>query len=99
MQKDKNRKRDKCKKINKLLELPEEVCTNIPKIVIIGFEEMIIENFKGIIEYEEFFIKINTYIGAININGYNLKLENMTADDLKIKGKIESFDFEKIVDD
>ncbi len=99
MQKDKSRKKDKYKKINKLLELPEEIYTNIPKIVITGFEEMIIENFKGIIEYEEFFVKINTYIGVININGYNLKLENMTADDLKVIGKIESFDFEKIIDE
>ena len=66
------------RKINKLLELPDEVCSDLPKIVIKGFEEMIIENFKGIIEYEEYFIKINTYIGIININGYNLYLENMT---------------------
>ena len=87
------------RKINKLLEIPDEVCSNIPKIIIKGFEEMIIENFKAIIEYEEFFVKINTHIGAINVNGYNLHLENMTTDDLRITGKIESFDFEEITDE
>ena len=89
----------KMKKINKLLEIPDEVCSNIPKIVIKGFEEMMIENFKGIIEYEENLVKINTYIGIININGYNLHLENMTQDDLRITGKIESFDFERIIEE
>lgn len=86
------------KKIDKLLELPQEVYSNVPKIIITGFDEMIIENFKGILEYEEFFVRINTHIGIINVNGYNLNLENMTDDDIKITGKIESFDLERTVD-
>lgn len=86
------------KKIDKLLELPQEVYSNVPKIIITGFDEMIVENFKGILEYEEFFVRINTYIGIININGYNLNLENMTDDDIKITGKIESLDLERTVD-
>ena len=49
-------------RIDKILELPQEVYTNIPKITITGFDEMIIENFKGILEYEEFFVQINTHI-------------------------------------
>ena len=38
-------------------------------------------------------------IGIININGYELNLENMTDDDIKVTGKIESFDFERIIDE
>ena len=71
-------------KLDKLLELPQEVCSNVPKISITGFDEMIIENFKGILEYEEFFVRINTHIGIISINGFNLNLENMTNDDIKV---------------
>lgn len=85
-------------KFDKILELPKEVCSNIPKITITGFDEIIIENFKGILEYEEFFVRINTHIGIININGYNLSLENMTDDDIKVNGKIESLDIERTVD-
>ena len=91
-------KRKKISKIDKILELPQEVYSNIPKITIMGFDEMIIENYKGILEYEEFFVRINTYIGIININGYNLNLENMTDDDLKVTGKIESIELEKNTD-
>ena len=85
-------------RFDKILELPKEIYSNVPKITITGFDEMIIENFKGILEYEEFFVRINTYIGIVNINGYNLSLENMTDDDIKVTGKIESFDFERIID-
>lgn len=86
-------------KFDKILELPKEVCSNVPKIIITGFDEMIIENFKGILEYEEFFVRINTHIGVININGYGLNLENMTDDDIKVKGKIESLDIERTIDE
>lgn len=89
----------KYNRFDKILELPQEVCSNIPKISITGFNEMIIENFKGILEYEEFFVRINTYIGIININGYNLNLENMTNDDLKVTGKIDSIDLENTIDE
>ncbi len=92
------KKKKQINRVDKLLELPKEVYSNEPKIVITGFDELIIENFKGILEYEEFFVRINTYIGIIDINGYNLNLENMTNDDLKVKGKIESVEFERTID-
>ena len=92
-------KNKKYSRMDKMLELPKEVYSNEPKIILTGFDELIIENFKAILEYEEFFVRINTYIGIININGYNLRLENMTNDDIKVCGKIESLDIERIVDE
>ncbi len=86
-------------RIDRMLELPKEVYSNVPKITITGFEEMVIENFKGILEYEDFFVRINTHIGIVGINGYNLSLENMTDDDIKVKGKIESMEIERAIDD
>ncbi len=82
-------------KINQMLEIPREVSGKVPKITIVGFDEVLIENFKGILEYEDFFARISTYIGIININGFNLKLSQMTEDDILVKGKIENIDFEK----
>ena len=79
-----------------MLEIPEEVYSNVPKVTITGFNELILENYKGIIEYEEFLASISTYIGVININGYNLNLETMTNDDIKITGKIESIEIDRV---
>lgn len=92
-------KRNSYNRLDKLLELPKEVCSNVPKVIITGFDEIIIENFKGILEYEEFYVRINTHIGIININGYGLNLENMNNDDIKVKGKIESLDIERVTDE
>ena len=94
-----SRKRNRVKsKINRMLEVPEEVDLKVPKLTILKIEEVLIENYKGILEYQDFFVRIQTYIGIININGFNLTLEEMTVDDVIVKGKIESVDFESIVD-
>ncbi len=92
-------KKNRLRKFDKLLEIPQEVYSNEPKITIIGFNELIIENFKGILEYEEYFVRVKTYTGIINLNGYGFTLENMSNDDLKVKGKIESIEFERIMEE
>ena len=60
---------------------------------------MINERIAKKLEYEEFFVRISTHIGVININGYNLNLQNMTNDDIKVTGKIESLDIERLTDE
>jgi sporulation protein YqfC len=82
-------------KINQILEMPREIDNKEPKITIISFDEILIENYKGILEYEEFFIKVDTEIGIININGYKLTLEQITDEDIGIKGTIKSIELEK----
>ena len=87
-------------KIDKLLEIPKEISTNEPRLTNMGFNKMLIENYKGILEYQDFYIiRISTQIGIININGFDLKLGEMTADEVLVTGKIESIDLERIVDE
>ena len=86
-------------RITRLLEIPQEISTNLPKLTVIGFKQILIENYKGILEYQDFYIRISTYIGILNINGNKLYLEEMTTDDLMVTGNIESIDFETITDE
>lgn len=79
--------------------MPKEITSGVPKVTIMGFEQMVVENYKSIMEYQDFFIQINTNIGIININGFQLKLTEMTTDDILITGRIESVDFEKTQED
>lgn len=77
------------------LGLPKEVISKTPKLTITGFEEIFIENFKGILEYEDFYTRIKTELGIVIINGFNLKLNQMTDEDILVTGKIDSIEFEK----
>lgn len=92
-------KQDKRKRIDRWLELPAEVTSNVPKITLTGFNEMLIENHKGILAYEDIYIRINTHIGIINISGFNLNLNEMTGDDILVTGKIEGVELETNIDE
>lgn len=90
-----NRKKRKERILDRLLEVPEEVANRETKLTLLGFKKMLIENYKAILEYQDFFIRISIDIGIININGFNLKLNEMTSDDIMVIGDIDSVDFEK----
>lgn len=90
-----NKENNSKKKIKDFFEIPKEIISNEPKLTIMGFSEMLIENYKGILEYEDFFIRINTQIGTINVNGFNLELIQMTENDVIVTGKIQSIDIEE----
>lgn len=96
---DKRKKKDVRGKIERILEFPREISTAEPKFTVSGFNQILIENYKGILEYEEFYIKISTFIGNVNINGFNLILNQMTEDDIMIQGVIDSIDFEKTMEE
>ena len=83
------------RRFGELLEMPVEVVSELPKITISGFDEIVIENFIGILEYEEFFIRIKTYIGNVIINGFNMKLTQLNSEDVKVTGIISNMSFEK----
>ena len=61
----KNKRKQQFGKLDRLLELPKEVCSDVPKIIITGFEEMIIENFKGI--FSKFFILLKPIFACFSI--------------------------------
>lgn len=95
MRKSKNQNRGKkVSFIDEILEMPKEVSSGIPKITMLGFEEMLIENYKGILEYEELYVRINTYIGVINITGNNFNVKNINEDDILLTGVFEKIELE-----
>ena len=82
--------RKKQNKLDKILELPKEIYTNIPKITLTGFDEMVVENYKGIIEYGKECIRIQTKICRITFQGKGLEMVYYTNVDMKITGELES---------
>lgn len=87
------------RRIDKWLEMPTEIVSSVPKFTIVGFDEILIENYKGILEYEEIYIRINTHIGIVNINGFNLNLEQISGDDILVTGKIDSITLEPNIEE
>ena len=79
--------------ISEALELPGEITLNLPKIIMIGHSRMLIENHKGVIEFTPLKIRLNSGIGVIKIEGIDLNLKNIAADDIIVTGKIKTVSF------
>ena len=90
------RRKQKQSRFEELFEIPEEISSQKPKMTLM---ELLVENYKSILEYQDFYVRLSTHIGIINVNGFELNLSEMTNDDILITGKIEGIDFEKTIDE
>ncbi|HZK34872.1 MAG TPA: sporulation protein YqfC [Bacillota bacterium] len=75
--------------ISDMFDLPKDIMLNLPKIIMVGNTQMLVENHKGIIEYTPDRIRINSTIGVIRVRGNNMQLRNIGADDIMVTGGIK----------
>jgi len=80
-------------KVTKMLEFPDEVVSDRPKITSVGRKEVFVENYKGIIEFTNEIVRINSNYGVITITGENMKIKEITSDDIVIIGDIGNIDY------
>lgn len=94
MKKNKQADRDSLRQqLGKILEVPPEVISDYPKIVMLGNHEVTIENFMGLIEYTMQKVRVSTKCGILVIDGIKLEASRMTAEQLIIKGTILQISF------
>ena len=74
-------------------ELPKEVVMGMPVLTITGQTELMIENYRGIIEYTDQHLRIRTKAGQIRITGKRLQVEYYTNDDMKVSGRISAIEY------
>lgn len=82
-------------KFTELLELPKEIVMNVPKLTMVGNSDLIIENYKGVIEYASERIRLNTGIGVVKITGEGLAIREITSEDVMVSGVISGLEFLK----
>ncbi|MGI6112910.1 MAG: sporulation protein YqfC [Mahellales bacterium] len=79
--------------ISDVLELPKDVMLNLPKINIVGNNQMYVENHRGIIEYTSQRIRINSTIGIIRILGNSMVIKNIEKNEIVITGYFLTMEF------
>lgn len=82
--------KDKKEEIIDALGLPKESLFNLPKITIIGDIEILIENHKGLLKFNNNEILINSKLGIITIKGSNLNILYISDDTIGVKGEFEA---------
>lgn len=73
--------------------MPKDVILGVPIVTVIGQNETCIENYRGILEYTDKLIRIQTKLGRIHILGRQLQIEYYTNDEMKIVGHITVIEY------
>jgi sporulation protein YqfC len=76
------------------LELPKDLMLGAAIVTVTGRQEVLIANYKGILEYEDSFIRIQTKNCRIVISGSHLAIEYYTNEEMKITGFIDRVQYE-----
>lgn len=72
--------------------MPPDVSMHVPILTLTGSHELIIENYRGILEYTDSLIRIQTKIGQMKIVGKCLNIEYYTNDEMQVTGNITCID-------
>lgn len=76
------------------LDLPRDIILNMPQIKVTGDNEIIIENHKGVVLFNEDQVKINSGVGLISIYGRGFEVLFMGGSTITIGGKFKSIVYE-----
>ncbi len=76
------------------LDLPRDIILNMPKIIVTGDSEIIIENHRGIVVFTETQVRVNSGMGLISIYGANFEILFMGGATITVGGKFKSIIYE-----
>ena len=80
-------------RVSDVVNIPKDVILGVPLIRMTGQEEFYIENYRGILEYTDTTIRIQTKIGQIHLYGKELEILYYTNDEMKVVGLIDKLEY------
>ena len=78
--------------LSEALELPIDIMMDLPKLTVIGNIEASLLNHKGIIEYTQEVIRINTKTGVFKITGEGLEIKTILSKEIIVTGTIKNIE-------
>ena len=89
-----NKKTYKIKEsLSNALELPKDIILDVAKVTLTGSNTVTVENHKGILEYNEDQIRINTSSGILTISGSKLNIKSILQEEITISGEVNSVSY------
>ncbi|HEX3015324.1 MAG TPA: sporulation protein YqfC [Desulfobacteria bacterium] len=79
--------------IGKALDLPQDILLDVPKITVIGDQQVWIENHTGVVEYTAEKVRVNTGLGILAVTGSDFVLVKLSPNEIKVEGKLTGITF------
>lgn len=83
-------KKDIRERIAEMTEIPKDFVMNMPRTTLIGNREVYIDNYTGLIEYNDKIIRLSAKKGMITVSGDDLIITRITDRSIFVGGNIMS---------
>ena len=87
--KEKQKSENTFRTLSELLKLPTDVTCGDTRVVMIGRSKIRVENYRGILVYEENVIKVQAMNLIVRVEGKQLQIRYYDQDEMEIVGRIE----------
>lgn len=80
-------------KFANLLELPSDVVLDLPRVVLVGNVQAVVENHRGLVEYSPGLVRIGLETGQLVLTGEGLVIGTAGAEEMIILGRITGLEY------
>jgi sporulation protein YqfC len=79
-------------KMANFLDIPLDMVIDWPRVTLSGNRNLTILNHRGVIEYDQTLVRVNTRFGELKISGDGLTLISALKDEVIVEGKINKLE-------
>ncbi|WP_274363259.1 sporulation protein YqfC [Paenibacillus thermotolerans] len=72
-----------------MLDLPQDVIFDLPRVTMIGNMQLYVENHRGVLHFTEEYLKLALTQGSMEIYGKNLSIRAILPEEMFIEGTIQ----------
>ncbi|MNI43497.1 YabP family protein [compost metagenome] len=77
----------------KVLDLPQDVVQDLPRITMIGNVQLYVENYKGVLHFSNEILKLELTKGKLDVLGKQLVIRAILSEEVFIEGVIDEIKF------
>ena len=77
----------------KLLDLPQDVILDMPRVTMMGNLQVVVENHHGVKFFTDEFLSLALVQGSLEIHGKHLSIRTILTDIVLIEGQIQAIKF------
>ena len=81
---------DIAKKISDVLEFPAEAVMDISKIILVGNQRIVVENYLALLDDKSDTIRLKHSAGVIEILGENFEIKSIGEQNIEVLGEIRA---------
>lgn len=72
----------------KVLDVPQDVTMDLPRITMIGNMQLLIENYRKVLHFSDNLLRLSLSRGQLEIHGQNLTIRGIWTDEVMVEGHV-----------